>query len=71
MINIAIGLIIGLGFFIAILGVFYLGYRIGKKKKPNVKRLSEDEMRELKRKEEGFKNIMNYDYQQAIQKVVG
>lgn len=64
--NILIGLVMWLVFFIFIGLSFYLGYRMGSKKRPIESKLTEKEREELKRRMKGLQNMMNYDINQAL-----
>jgi hypothetical protein len=63
-----IGLVVGLIFCIFLALAFYAGYRMSERKKPAevVPELTEKQREELKRRNEGLNNIMNYDMQQAM-----
>jgi hypothetical protein len=64
--NILIGLVIWLVFFTFLGLSFYLGYRLGGKRKPVEPKQSEKEKEELKRRMKGLQNMMNYDINQAL-----
>ena len=46
----------------------FLGYFIGNRNKTKPLSKTEQELLDLKRREEGFKNIMEFDYQKALRK---
>lgn len=51
-------------FSFALIGIFYLGYRMGQRKKPLV--VDEEKQREIKRKNKSFEAIMSYDINTAM-----
>lgn len=60
-----IGFAMCLVFFLCLILSFYLGYRC--KTKPKVKEeLTEQQKQLMKLREEGFKNVMNYDIDTAM-----
>ena len=60
-----LGLLSGVGLF-ALVGVsIYLGYVIGRKKKPKPEPIDEKEQERLKRHNEHFKALFNYDIDTA------
>ena len=66
--QILIGFALCLVFFLCLGITGYICYRIGNKKKTKTElpQLTEQEQFEIKQKEIGFKNVMNYDYEQAM-----
>lgn len=68
--NIIIGAVTGLFFFVALILSFYLGYRFGTKTKPVQSQLSEEEKELVKQMHQGMQNIMNYDVSVAMKRGV-
>jgi hypothetical protein len=74
--EILVGLIIGLILFIVLAGVFYTGYKFGKKNSiPIIPKsitqnpvLTEEQKRKLEQIQEGWRNILNYDVSTAMQR---
>lgn len=65
--QIIIGFALCLVFFLCLGLSGYIGYRIGKgKPKAELPKLTEKELFEIKQKEIGFKNVMNYDIETAM-----
>ena len=63
-----IGFISGIGIMSVLFLCVYLGYKLGNK--PKTLTQTEQEIEVLKKREEGFSNIMDYDYNVAIGKRV-
>jgi hypothetical protein len=67
-----LGLLFAVVLFVVVGLVFYVGYRIGKKKQPIVPTVpTEDDDKEIKRIEDlhkGFVKLMNYDFTTAVQR---
>lgn len=64
-----IGLVLGLVFFICLSSVFFLGYRLGNKiNKPKSSEPSQEEIKKAQQMIEGFQNIMNYNVETAMQR---
>ena len=59
--NILIGAIFGLLFFVALISSFYAGYKVGSKAKPVVPTQTEEQQRKAKEMAQGWQNILNYD----------
>ena len=77
--QIIIGILVGIAIMLVLFLCLFLGYKLGNKSakpitdKPVLNPISttKEELKlkdELKRKEEGFQNIMNYDYNKAIER---
>lgn len=59
--NILIGAICGLLFFVVLILSFYSGYKVGSKTKPVVQTLTPDEQKKIEQMQKGWQNILNYD----------
>ena len=62
------GIFIGIGIMSVLFLCAFLGYFIGNRNKTKPLSKTEQELLDLKRREEGFKNIMEFDYQKALRK---
>ena len=63
-----IGILLGIAIMLVLFLCLFLGYKLGHKTKPIENKLTPLEKEELKRREEGFLNIMNYDYNKALER---
>lgn len=61
-----IGILIGIGICLVLFLCAFLGYKLGNK--PKKETLTEEELRKQREREEGFKNIMDYDYSKALER---
>lgn len=62
----------GISFTVLIAANIYLGYYLGKKNKRVSSEITEEEqeaIKEIKKREQGFDNIMKYDYTTALKGV--
>jgi cbb3-type cytochrome oxidase subunit 3 len=66
-----LGLLVGVVFFIALIGIYYLGFKHGKKGKvqrePELT-ADEEDQRRAKEHRKAFMSMMNYDVDVALQK---
>ena len=66
--QILIGAVAGLLFFVALILSFYLGYRFGKKTKPEAPQLTEEQKQKFEKMQKGWQNILNYDVATAMKR---
>ena len=64
--NILIGALITVCFFIALASSFYAGYRLGQRRK--VEKPTEEELKRIELMDKGFQNVLNYDYSKALER---
>lgn len=64
--SLILGVVFTLLFFIALSCVFYLGYRFGYRRR--AEKPTEEELRRIKLMEEGFQNVLKYDYSKALER---
>lgn len=64
-----IGALMGVGFFVLLSAALYIGYSIGRKrtKLPDLEK-DDDKQREIEQLNKDFKNLMSYDMTTALQR---
>jgi hypothetical protein len=60
------GLLTAVVFFIALIAVYYVGYKQGKKTSAPIP-LTDDKQRQMEQFDKGFKAIFSYDVEKALQ----
>lgn len=61
-----IGIILGILFTLFVGGMMYFFYLLGKKSNKNIDDIDSKKLHLMKLREEGFQNVMTYDYDVAL-----